>query len=70
MTYVRTTTGEKIQCCWDDCQNPGHDEIKLRQLHEDKQWWWYIFCSLRHKALYVNGHREYSRLEVGSGRGT
>lgn len=70
MTYVRTHTDEKIVCCWDDCRKPGHDEIKVKLQHEDQAWWDYIFCTERHKALFVHSHVEYSRLPVGSGRGS
>lgn len=66
MTYVRTHTGEKVLCVWDDCQRPGRDEIKVKLQHEDLQWWDYIFCSEFHKALFTNGHVSYSRVAVGS----
>jgi len=66
MTYVRTHTGEKIVCCWDDCQRPGHDEIKVQLQHENKEWWNYLFCTERHKQMFVNSHREYARLPVGA----
>lgn len=69
MTPVRTTTGDKILCVWDDCQKHGVDEIKVKLQHEDGEWWNYIFCTEFHKALFTNSHREYSRVAVGSGRG-
>ena len=69
MTYVRTHTGEKIICVWDDCRKPGHDEIKVKERHDDGQWWDYIFCTEFHKQLHINSPKSYGNVTVGAGHG-
>jgi hypothetical protein len=61
-TQVRNPVTKKvILCAWDDCENPGYDEIKIvvkeptKNLH-------YIFCSERHKRYQLHGHREFGKL--------
>lgn len=70
MTLVRTATGEKILCAWDDCPRPGQDEIRIEKPQDEanpmKGNLIYIFCTERHKALYQHSHRELRRLPVGS----
>ena len=62
MTLVRTSTDQIIVCCWDDCQKPGHDEVKVKLQHEDLLWWSYIFCTDFHKALFANSQAQYGRV--------
>jgi hypothetical protein len=64
MTYVRNPMGEKLLCCWDDCETAGHDEIRLIQVQDGKAAI-YIFCSDAHKAMHSNGHFSYGNLALG-----
>lgn len=66
MTFVRTHTGEKIVCGWDDCQKPGHDETRVMEPAEDGGKLIYLFCSDRHKLLFVNSHQKRGFLPTGS----
>lgn len=62
-TEVRNpATGTRLLCCWDDCENPGYDEIKL-VVHEPGKDLHYIFCSERHKRYQITGHRTYGKLD-------
>jgi hypothetical protein len=61
-TVVRNDMGIPIQCCWDDCENPGYDEIKI-VVNEPKKKLHYIFCSDRHKRFHITGHRTYGKLD-------
>lgn len=61
-TEVRNpVTGNVILCAWDDCRNPGYDEIKVI-VKEPKKTLHYIFCSERHKRFHTHGHHEYGKL--------
>jgi hypothetical protein len=56
-------TGNAILCAWDDCPNPGYDEIKIlvRESRTTKTLH-YIFCSEKHKRYHLIGHHAYGRL--------
>lgn len=64
MTYVRNSTGQKLLCCWDDCERAGHNEIQLALVQDGKRAI-YIFCTEAHKAMHVNGHVSYGNLRLG-----
>lgn len=65
MTYVRNThTGEKLLCCWDDCERPGQDEIRVME-KQGQHNAIYIFCNTVHRNMHINGHNSYGRLAVG-----
>lgn len=60
-TMVRNGHGIPLQCCWDDCTEPGYDEIKV-VVNEPRKKLHYIFCSETHKRFHINGHRDYGNL--------
>lgn len=60
-TMVRNPQGIPILCCWDTCEKPGYDEIKL-VVKEPGKTLHYIFCSDRHKRYHIHGHREFGKL--------
>lgn len=64
MTYVRNAEGHRLPCCWDDCQRPGHDEIRLVEA-KNGQNAIYVFCSESHRQLHRNSHIQYGRLPLG-----
>lgn len=64
MTYVRDHHGKKLLCCWDDCEDAGHDQIRIVEA-KDGQNAIYIFCSAAHLALHKNSHHSYGRLATG-----
>lgn len=64
-----------LPCCWDDCERDGVDLHKAF-FHDHNpgtpcnsalsQHLWYIFCSERHRQLFLNSHRQgQGRLPVG-----
>lgn len=60
-TPVINSLGNHLPCCWDDCERDGYDEIKVVVKEPQKQLH-YVFCSERHKRLYLNAHHDYGRL--------
>lgn len=68
------TTGTWIQCCWFECEKPGY-ELYKSVLHEHaktmtcdhpmSQHVNFIFCSERHRQLYLNSHRNMGQLPPG-----
>jgi hypothetical protein len=78
MTYVRrvlgvnadgsTDRGEPFMCCWNDCTEKGHEEIKvvvpngMNQYTREPQTLTYIFCSRQHRMYYVNSHKDLGNL--------
>ena len=67
-----------LLCCWDDCQEYGvdlhktmfHDHARgLPCPHPDSRHIWYVFCSERHRQLFLNSHHAYGKLGAGHGRG-
>lgn len=66
MTLVRGGDGMPLLCCWDDCARYGHVENGY-QWPEDRhaKGRIYIFCSPRHKELYINAPRDNQNLPVG-----
>jgi len=57
-------SGLWILCAWADCERPGFELYKMR-LHDGQNIVQFVFCSERHKMLYVNSHRNYGRLPAG-----
>jgi hypothetical protein len=67
-------TGLWLTCCWADCEKPGLELFKVihhehakgipcnhpRATHPAM-----VFCSERHKMLFVNGHINYGNLPAG-----
>lgn len=63
-----------LLCGWDDCERQG---VTLHQArhhahargyrcdHPDAKHVTYVFCSERHRQLFLNGHRAYGRLPLG-----
>ena len=58
--------GQPLLCCWDDCERPGYDEIRGTGPSDvPGQALIYIFCTDRHKALWLASPRGYGRLPSG-----
>lgn len=63
-----------LLCCWDDCEEQGVDLHKV-MVHAHARGYtcnnpfsqhvWYVFCSERHRQLWMNGHRAYGHLPTG-----
>jgi hypothetical protein len=63
-----------LLCCWDDCQKQGVDSHKTR-LHDHNtrvrcddimaRHVWYVFCSERHRQLFLHSHVDNGKLPVG-----
>jgi YHS domain-containing protein len=68
MTLVRNGSGVALLCCWDDCEKPGHEEIKVvtregtKAKPKDTH---YVFCSAAHKSLFKNSHHSYGNAAPG-----
>lgn len=72
-------TGRVFPCCWDDCWRPGDARVKAEVtegvfaeadmvpelLVGTPKVLTYIFCSDRHKAYWVNSHRDMGNLPPG-----
>jgi len=84
VTVVRNRVGKILPCCWDDCERAGHTQFEARvpaePIDETEAWMVatgqvpqpmaiYVFCSVRHKMLWVNSHRDNGNLPAGY-RGT
>lgn len=62
----------RLLCCWDDCEKYGLTLYRVR-IYEGTNpsagnapiFSWKVFCSERHKMLYVNGPKSYGRLPAG-----
>lgn len=63
MTLVRGGDGNPLLCCWDDCQNFGHDEYKV-VVRKNKQdpGLHYVFCGEFHRELYAHSQRHYGHI--------
>lgn len=58
-------TGRVVMCSWSDCTHPGDDRVQFQVPHESPRWVdkttgkqemvVYIFCSERHKQMWVDG---------------
>lgn len=57
---VRNSHGVPLLCCWDDCEESGLYEYRMRE--EDSIM---VFCSERHMSYHRNSHRGYGRLPTG-----
>lgn len=64
-----------LLCCWDDCERDGVDSNKAR-FHDHNPGIrcddptathvWYVFCSERHRQMFLNAHRDgQGRLPLG-----
>lgn len=65
-----------LPCCWDDCQRSGTTLHRTRYHSHARgipcdhptlgKHVWYVFCSERHRQLFLASHRSgYGRLPVG-----
>jgi len=63
-----------LLCCWDDCDRDGttlhkslfHDHPKALACENPvSKHLWYVFCSERHRQLFLNGHIKYGVLPSG-----
>jgi hypothetical protein len=67
-------TGRRLMCCMptmpggDFCDRDGYELYKVR-VRNGEQRTWFVFCSERHRQLFINSHRELGKLPSGS-RGT
>lgn len=66
--------GIALPCCWDDCWHAGYTTYRYVERHPETRdrTVTYIFCSERHKALWIASYRQESphgSLPTGS-RGT
>lgn len=79
MTIVRDSDGTILPCCWDDCERSGHDQIQVRirenesnglpAIRDGIRWIKtvkYIFCSDRHKEMWLASTQMYGSLPTGS----
>lgn len=62
---ISGTTGNKLLCCWDDCERLGDDRWKITAREPERNLI-YVFCSERHQLMYANSHREHKMLPIGS----
>lgn len=71
---ARTGQTAWLSCCWDDCEEHGvtlhrarfHDHARgYRCDHPDAKHIWYVFCSERHRQLFLHSHVSYGKLPVG-----
>lgn len=58
-------TDRIIPCCWAECDRPGLKAHQLVVPENPQKNLIYLFCSDRHRALYVNSHRSYGNLLSG-----
>ncbi len=71
---LSSTTGTWIPCCWFECEKPGY-ELYKSVLHEHmktmpcdhpmSQHVNFLFCTERHRQLYLNSHRNMGQLPPG-----
>lgn len=63
--------GSRLLCCWLDCDRYGTETHKAREfLGHDPQTGlpivtWYVFCTERHKAYWVNSTKNHRNLPPG-----
>lgn len=65
-------TGLWILCAWEDCERQGYELFKARVRETapgvvPEKWIQYVFCSERHKMLWVNSHVKHGRMPAGYG---
>jgi hypothetical protein len=65
-------SGTWITCCWFECEKPGYELHKTifhehaRDIPCDRgEHVNFIFCSERHKMLFVNSHSNHGQLPAG-----
>ena len=58
------STGRRLMCCWDTCERDGVTLYETR-VREGVQNTIYVFCSERHKMLWVNSSRDLGKLPKG-----
>lgn len=56
--------GNWLPCCWADCMKVGYEQFKVR-VSDGSGYVQYVFCSYRHKMMFVNSHRSYGNLPSG-----
>lgn len=63
---VRNPHGVPLLCMYRDCQDPGSDDIRIGTPAMDPQWPGQltikIFCSQRHKQMYIDDNVKRNRL--------
>ena len=76
LSMDKAARGETVwlRCCWEDCEKQGVDSNKAR-FHDhpkvfscndpDAKHLWYVFCSERHRQLFLNSHRSNGNLPLG-----
>jgi hypothetical protein len=68
---VDTSDGATLACCWADCERAGLLLYRVRIFEGtsprtgENIYSWKVFCSERHKMLYVHGPRSLNRLPPG-----
>ncbi len=71
---LSATTGKWIPCCWFECERDGvelhktilHDHAPSYPCdHPMSQHVNFVFCSERHKQLYLHSHVEMGKLPPG-----
>lgn len=76
LSMDKAARGETVwlRCCWDDCEEQGvtlhqtifHDHARGYTCnHPLARHVKYVFCSERHRQLFLNGHRAYGKLPTG-----
>lgn len=64
-----------LPCCWDDCERPGttlhqarmHDHARgYTCTRDDAKHVIYVFCSERHRQLFLNSHVAYGKVASGA----
>lgn len=62
---ISGATGRKIPCCWTECERLGDTRYECR-VNEPRRTIHYLFCSERHKMLWVNSVPDMGNLPSGS----
>ena len=70
---ISYSTGNAIPCCWFECGKSGyelyksilHEHTNVPCDHPTASHVAFIFCSERHKQLYLNSHRDMGNLPAG-----
>lgn len=65
-------TGRVLPCCWDTCESPGDNQVRVEVPHDAPRWpgekLVYIFCSERHQGYWLNSTFSRGNLPTGSKR--
>lgn len=65
MRKVSGTTGNYIPCCWSDCGRHGDTRYEHIEREGINTMHW-LFCSERHKALWLFSPKRNNQLPTGS----